>query len=54
MIAPSLTLSPVFSLISRTVPDSGAGTSIVALSELERDQRILSLHAVAGLYERFR
>ena len=53
MIEPSLTLSPVLTLISRTVPESGAGTSIVALSELERDQRILRLHAVAGLDEDF-
>ena len=33
MIEPSLTLSPVLTLISRTVPESGAGTSIVALSD---------------------
>src|SRR5438105_3711000 len=33
MIEPSLSLSPVFTLISRTVPESGAGTSIVALSD---------------------
>ncbi len=29
---PSLTLSPTLTRISRTVPDEGAGTSIVALS----------------------
>ena len=33
MIEPSLTLSPVLTLISRTVPERGAGTSIVALSD---------------------
>src|SRR5215204_4352686 len=30
---PSLTLSPTFTLIALTTPDSGAGTSIVALSD---------------------
>ena len=41
---PSLTLSPTLTLTSLTVPADGDGTSIVALSRLERDERILGLH----------
>jgi len=33
MSVPSETLSPIFTLISRTTPPAGAGMSIVALSD---------------------
>src|SRR5437879_4890495 len=36
MIAPSLNLSPVLTLISRTVPESGAGTSVLGFHLVAR------------------
>ena len=46
---PSLTLSPTLTRTVSTVPPLGAGTSIVALSDSQRDQRVLGVDGVPGL-----
>ncbi len=48
---PSLTLSPTLTLIACTTPGSGAGTSIVALSDSSEISGVFGLHRVADLDE---
>ena len=48
---PSLTLSPILTRSSFTVPDCGRGHLHRRLVALERDQRVVLLHRVAGLHQ---